>query len=372
MRHTNSFLNITTPGIPKLTPYTPGKPIAELERELGITESIKLASNENPLPTSPKVLEAIQAQLPNLARYPDGNGFVLRQALSIRHNVNPDTITLGNGSNDVIDLIARTFLYQNTEAIFSQYAFAVYAICTQATGANAQIAASLNYGHDLDRMLKLITSKTRVIFIANPNNPTGTWLPKTSLKTFMKSVPESVIIVIDEAYFEYVTELEYPDASLWLAEFPNLIVIRTFSKAYGLAGLRVGYALSNPEIAELLNRVRQPFNVNNLAQSAAIAALNDHEHLKQTVQLNTAGMEQLITGIADLGITHIPSVANFITIDLGDQEKSVTQIHQELLKLGCITRPLTAYSMPNYLRISIGLPEENTRFLNALKQVLNQ
>lgn len=363
----NQFLHLTAPGISALSPYIPGKPIAELERELGICGSIKLASNENPLRLSPKIKEAILANWDDLSRYPDGSGFTLRQALAKRHQVAPEAITLGNGSNDALDLIARTFLYPGVEAIFSQYAFAVYPICTQAVGATAKIATAHNYGHDLTAMAALITERTRVVFIANPNNPTGTWLNAAELQKFMQVLPPQVLVVVDEAYFEYVTEPEYPNTSCWLDAFPNLIVTRTFSKAYGLAGLRVGYALSHPDIANLLNRVRQPFNVNSLALAAATAALLDVEHLQQTVHCNSAGMQQLIDGISALELTWIPSVANFITINLN---MAAGPIDQALLKMGCIVRPLTAYAMPQHLRISIGLPEENARFLKALEQNL--
>ncbi|KOR29097.1 aspartate aminotransferase [Achromatium sp. WMS2] len=366
---TPNFLKLTAPGIPALAPYLPGKPISELERELGINNSIKLASNENPLGPSPKVPAAISAHLQELARYPDGNGFNLRHALAHKHQVTPECITLGNGSNDVLDIIARTFLYPGAEAIFSQYAFAVYPICTQAVGAKSQIAPACNYGHDLTAMARLVNPNTRVIFIANPNNPTGTWVTTQALKDFLNSLPTHVIVVIDEAYFEYVTNTEYPDTSLWLTALPNLIVTRTFSKAYGLAGLRIGYSLSHPQIANLLNRVRQPFNVNSLALIAAEVALSDHQHLQQVTNLNTQELALLSTGITNLGLSYIPSVANFITIDLA---RSAAPIYQALLKTGCIARPLAVYDMPNHLRVTVGLPEENARFLQALSQVLAQ
>lgn len=363
----NKFIHLAASGIPNLAPYIPGKPIAELERELGICNSIKLASNENPLCVSSKVKAAILANLDALTRYPDGNGFALRHILAKHHAIAPECITFGNGSNDVLDLIARTFLYPGVEAIFSQYAFAVYPICTQAVGATAKIAPAHNYGYDLSAMATLVSDRTRVIFIANPNNPTGTWLKSLELHNFIQALPPQVLVVVDEAYFEYVTETEYPDASRWLETLPNLIVTRTFSKAYGLAGLRVGYALSHPDIANLLNRIRQPFNVNSLALAAAEAALFDKEHLQQTVHLNSVGMQQLSNGINKLGLTWIPSVANFITIDLN---RPTEPINNSLLKMGCIVRPLSVYTMPHHLRISIGLPEENARLLSALEQIL--
>jgi histidinol-phosphate aminotransferase len=363
------FLDLTAPGIPALTPYVPGKPLSELERELGIQDSVKLASNENPLGPSPHVLQALDGQLADLARYPDGNGFALRQALARRLDVSPAAITLGNGSNDVLDIIARTFLYPGMEAIFSEYAFAVYPICTQAVGATARVAQARDYGHDLDAMAALVGEHTRVIFIANPNNPTGTWVPGDALRAFIEALPRQVILVVDEAYFEYVEEPEYPDTSRWLAAYPNLIVTRTFSKAYGLAGLRVGYGLSHPDLAELLNRVRQPFNVNSLGLAAAEAALEDQEHVRRSVQLNRQGMAQLSAGFTALGLVSIPSVANFITLDLG---RPAGPVDQALLRQGCIARPLGGYGLPRHLRVSIGLPEENVRFLEALGRVLQQ
>ena len=363
------FLEHVSPGVRALTPYVPGKPIAELERELGISHSIKLASNENPLGVSSKVTQAINEAMTEVARYPDGSGFELRQRLAQKHQLDPSAITLGNGSNDVLDMVARVFLTPGSESLFSEYAFAVYPISSQAAGAKLVAAPAKNYGHDLDAMLQRISANTRVVWIANPNNPTGTWLSETVLYSFLKKVPENTIVVMDEAYLEYVQEADYPDASLWLDEFPNLVVTRTFSKAYGLASLRVGYAISHPVIADMLNRVRQPFNVNSMAQVAALAALDDQGFIKQSVTLNNAGMTQLCEGFSSLGLSYIPSVGNFIALDL---QQNASNIDQALLRLGCITRPLSGYGMPNHLRISIGLEEENQRLLTALKEVLKQ
>ena len=363
----NAFLNLSAPGIGELKPYIPGKPLSELERELGISHSIKLASNENPLGASPKVGEAIMRALPEIARYPDGGGFALRQALSIHHAIDPACITLGNGSNDVLDMVARVFLAPGTQSLFSQYAFAVYPICSQAVGAELVVAPASAYGHDLQAMHERITANTRVIWIANPNNPTGTWLRKDALYDFIRELPTKIILVLDEAYTEYVGEEAYPDGSQWLKEFPNLVVIRTFSKAYGLASLRVGYALSHPDIADLLNRVRQPFNVNSLAQVAALAALQDQSFIKRAVELNRQGMRQLIQGVEALGLSYIPSAGNFITVDMG---RDASPLDQALLKSGCITRPLANYGMPNHLRFTIGHEAENARLLESLKMVL--
>jgi histidinol-phosphate aminotransferase len=361
------FLDFVAPGVRALTPYLPGKPISELERELGISDSIKLASNENPRGASPKVSMAVSGALREMARYPDGGGYDLRQRLAEKHQVDPLSITLGNGSNDVLDMVARVFLTPGSESLYSEYAFAVYPISSQAVGAKLVVTPAKAYGHDLDAMEQRLTPDTRVVWIANPNNPTGTWLKDGVLYQFLKKVPGCTIVVIDEAYHEYVQEEDYPDASKWLDEFPNIIVTRTFSKAYGLASLRVGYALSHPVIADLLNRVRQPFNVNNMAQVAALAALDDQDFIKQSIALNTAGMRQLTEGFQALSLSYIPSVGNFITLDLGMEAANVDQA---LLRLGCITRPLGGYGLPNHLRISIGLEEENQRFLSALKEVL--
>jgi histidinol-phosphate aminotransferase len=363
----NPYLRLSAPAIAELKPYLPGKPLSELERELGIVHAIKLASNENPLGVSPRVAEAIAAAVPELYRYPDGGGFALRRALADRHGVELEAVTLGNGSNDVLDLIARTFLYPGVEAVFSEHAFAVYPISTQAVGATARVAPARAFGHDLEAMRERVTDRTRVVFIANPNNPTGTWLRAGALWLFIASLPETVLVVVDEAYTEYVDDPDYPDASRWLAEFPNLIVTRTFSKAYGLAGLRVGYGISHPRVAELLNRVRQPFNVNSLAQVAALAALEDRAHLQQVVELNRAGMAQLSAGLARLGLEYIPSAGNFITLNLA---RGSATVYEALLRKGCITRPVTNYGLPNHLRVSIGLPEENTHFLAALAEVM--
>jgi len=369
----NLFLKYTAPGISGLHPYVPGKPVSELERELGICDSVKLASNENPLGASPMAKAAVADLLGELARYPDGGGFELRKALAKFHTVEADSVTLGNGSNDVLDLIARTFLAPGSEALFSEHAFAVYPICTQAVGATARVAPAHDgthgprYGHDLKAMRKLVGEKTRVIFIANPNNPTGTWVAKDELHQFIDSLPPKVIVVVDEAYTEYVKEDAFPDATQWLSQYPNLIVTRTFSKAYGLAALRVGYALSHPDVAELLNRVRQPFNVNALALAAAHAALDDREHIEKSVAANSAGMKQLTAGFEKLGLDYIPSVGNFVCVNVG---RSGAEVDAQLLRKGCITRPIGGYGLPQHLRITVGLHDENQRFLQALESVL--
>ncbi|MGB5761959.1 MAG: histidinol-phosphate transaminase [Sedimenticolaceae bacterium] len=363
----NRFIDLAAPGLASLRPYVPGKPLSELERELGITGSIKLASNENPLGPSPGVRAALERQIDDLTRYPDGAAFELRLALARRHGLDSACVTLGNGSNDVLDMIARVFLWSGRESLFSQYAFAVYPISSMAVGAKLRVAPALEYGHDLAAMQQMITDQTGVIWIANPNNPTGTRLGGSALRAFIESVPSRVIIVVDEAYFEYVRDDDYPDASQWLGDFPNLVVTRTFSKAYGLAALRVGYGLSHPDVADLLNRVRQPFNVDSFAQAAALAALQDQDYLRRSVELNRRGMQQLLEGVRRLGLDFIPSAGNFLTIDLG---RDAGPVDQALLRLGVVTRPVANYGLPNHLRVSIGLEHENARFIDALERVL--
>jgi len=363
----NRFIAQAASGLARLKPYTPGKPLSELERELGIKNSIKLASNENPLGPSPRVVAAISASLQELTRYPDGGAYALRSALAARHGVSAAGITVGNGSNDVLDMIARVFLWQGRESLFSEFAFAVYPLSSMAVGATLQVAPARHYGHDLEAMRAMLTPQTGVVWVANPNNPTGTRLPHDELRAFVEAVPESVIVVIDEAYFEYVGHDDHPDASQWLADFPNLIVTRTFSKAYGLAALRVGYSISHPDIADLLNRVRQPFNVDSLAQVGALAALEDQAYLDEAVALNDAGLRQLRDGLDRLGVAYIPSAGNFLTIDL---QRDAAAVDQALLRLGVVTRPIANYGLPNHLRVSVGLASENARFLDALEEVL--
>lgn len=364
---TNRFLELAVPGVTHLKPYVPGKPISELERELGITDSVKLASNENPLGCSELAKAAIQAELAQVGLYPDGGGVELRAALAARHGIEPNRITLGNGSNDVLDMIARVFLASGYESLFSQYAFAVYPISSQAVGATLNIVPAKDYGHDLEEMLNRVGEKTRVIWIANPNNPTGTWLNGEELEGFIAAVPSNVIVVVDEAYIEYVDEPDYPDASQWLDKYPNLIVTRTFSKSYGLASLRVGYGLAHPDITDLLNRVRQPFNVNSMALAAAKAALEDQAFIQRSVEMNRAGMAQMTGAFETMGLDYIPSVGNFITVDVG---RPAGEVDQGLLRAGCITRPVANYGLPNHLRITIGTEPENSRVLAALQQVL--
>ncbi|BCG64164.1 MAG: histidinol-phosphate aminotransferase [Methyloprofundus sp.] len=362
-----SIYQLANSGVQKLIPYQAGKPISELERELGLTEIIKLASNENPLGPSDKVKQVIQDNLVDLSRYPDGNGFALKAALSAKWQLSSEQITLGNGSNEILELLARAFLTTASEVIFSQHAFAVYPIVTQSVGAVAKVIPAVDYGHDLPAMLAAITDNTRLIFIANPNNPTGTYLTEQQLVEFLAALPEHVICVLDEAYFEYVAEVDYPSSVAWLAKYPNLIITRTFSKAYGLAGLRIGYGLSSPEMADILNRVRQPFNNNALALAAAEVALSDTEYLQATVALNKAGMQQLTSAFTEMGLPWITSVGNFVSVDL---LREAASINIALLHKGVIVRPVANYEMPNHLRISIGTVAENDFFIKTLQSVL--
>ena len=365
------FLSLALPGVQKLSPYVPGKPVEELAREFGLNpdEIIKLASNENPLGPAPSVLEAVQQALPELTRYPDGNGFTLKQALSERFGFALPMITLGNGSNDILELIGRAFAMPGTEVVFSQHAFAVYPIVTQAVGATPVQVPARNWGHDLPAMAAAITPATRLVFIANPNNPTGTWFERADFEAFMDSVPESVLVVLDEAYTEYVEAGAALNGFDYVERYPNLIVCRTLSKAYGLAALRVGYCISHPQVADVLNRVRPPFNVNSLALAAAVAALADEAYLTESRQLNLDGMRQLERGFSELGLQWIPSRGNFIAVDLG---RDAGPVYQGLLRAGVIVRPVAGYEMPNHLRVSIGLQAENQRFLEALAGVLGQ
>lgn len=369
---TQDIYQLANKGVQSLQAYAPGKPMSELERELGIQSIIKLASNENPLGCSQKVKDSLKSLKDELTLYPDGNGFALKKALVDHLSIddykfNLENIILGNGSNDVLELIARAFLNDTSEAIFSEFAFAVYPIAVQSVGAKAVVSAAKDWGHDLDEMLKLITAKTKVIFIANPNNPTGTWLDRNSIERFLAAVPENIIVVLDEAYFEYVQEKNYPNGISFLKQHPNLIVTRTFSKAYGIAGLRVGYGVAGKEIIDILNRVRQPFNVNSLAQIAAVEALKDQDFIRASVQCNIDGLIFLKQELKTLGLNFIDSVANFISIDFRDAE-TASKINQFLLNKGMIVRPIAVYAMPSFLRVTVGDARQNRLFIELLKE----
>ncbi len=349
-----------------ISPYQPGKPISELAREMGIPVDriVKLASNENPLGMSPKARRAVEAAIGGVERYPDQ--FELIRAVAGRCGVAESQVVLGNGSNDVLDLIARVFLAPGRSAVFAQHAFAVYPLATLSTGAELIATPARRYGHDLDAMRAAIRPDTRIVWIANPNNPTGNFLPYPEVRAFLEAVPHDVVVVLDEAYNEYLPPAERVDTAAWIRDFPNLVVTRTFSKIFGLAGLRVGYALASGEIADLMNRVRQPFNVNNLAIAAAVAALDDHLFVAESYELNRRGMEQIVAGLKRLGLEHIPSHGNFVTFRVGDG----AGVNQKLLKQGVIVRPIGGYGLPEWLRVTIGTEPENARFLEALEKAL--
>lgn len=344
-------------------------PPEELERRYGIRNAVKLASNENPEPLPAAVVQAMQNAAGGVARYPDGGSFALRSRLADHLGVQADQLTLGNGSNDVLVLLAETFLTSSHSAVYDEFSFVVYRLAVQAVGAVARVAKSnppehaQPLGHDLDAMRALIDADTRLVFIANPNNPTGTWVSDEALQGFIGELPAHVIVVLDEAYFEYAHAADGADAIDWLEKYPNLVIVRTFSKAYGLAGLRVGYAVSSAGIAELLNRVRQPFNVNSMAQAAALAALDEQAWVHDSVARSRAELERVRSGLEAAGVHCLPSRANFLLAHFG---ADAAECHEHLLRQGVIVRPVANYGLPEYLRISIGTEAENNRLLDAL------
>ena len=357
-----------------IAPYQPGKPISELAREYGLDERsiVKLASNENPLGLSPRARTAIERELAELSRYPDGNAFDLKAALSRKYGVPMEAIVVGNGSNDILEMAAAAFLAPGRSSVYSQHAFAVYPLATQARGAKGIVVPAKDFGHDPDAMLAAITPEARIVFIANPNNPTGTLVQGAALEAFVARAPRDVLVVIDEAYNEYLPPERRYDSTLWLPKHSNLLITRTFSKVYGLAGLRVGFGLCDPKVADLLHRIRQPFNVNNLALAAAVAALEDTEFVTKSYEVNRAGMRQLEHAFKALGIHWIPSAGNFVSFHVpasgGKPQAGI--VYDKLLRQGVIVRPVAGYCMPDHLRVTIGLREENERFLAALKYAL--
>jgi len=353
-----------------IAPYVPGKPIEELARELDLDPAgiVKLASNENPRGPGPKALAAIATAAADVTRYPDGNGFALRSALATRLSVPAGSLVLGNGSNDVLELVTQAFLTPGDEAIYAQHAFAVYPLATHARGARGIEVPAKDYGHDLAAMLAAVTPRTRVVFVANPNNPTGTWIDGAAMEAFVAKVPREVVVVLDEAYDEYLAPADRSRSVSWIGRYPNLIVSRTFSKAYGLAALRVGYGVMDPSVADLLNRVRQPFNVNSLAQAAAIAALEDTTYVEESARVNREGMRQIEAGLARLGVAFVPSHGNFLLVNAGDGAR----VYGALLRDGVIVRPVGNYGLPGFLRVTVGLPAENERFLTALGHALGR
>jgi len=365
--------DLPAPGhIRAIAPYQAGKPIDELAREFGLDPAgiVKLASNENPLGLPESARRAMLAAFDSLGRYPDPNGFDLKAALAARYDVPASWLTLGNGSNDILELAALALLAPGSAAVYSQYSFAVYRLATQARGARHIVVPARDYGHDPDAMLEAVDADTRIVFIANPNNPTGTFLPAQRIESFLERLHERhgsrVVVVLDEAYNEYLDpELRF-DSTAWVRRFPNLLVSRSFSKVYGLAGLRVGFGVAQPALTDLLNRVRQPFNVNVMAQAAAVAALSDSDFLRRSYELNRDGKRQLVEVFDRLGLEYVPSYGNFVLVRVGD----AARVNLELLKRGVIVRPVAGDGLPEWLRVSIGLPEENRRFAEALADIL--
>jgi histidinol-phosphate aminotransferase len=357
------------PYVSSINPYVPGKPMKELERELGITGSVKLASNENPIGASAKAIEALRHYLIgeyDLHRYPEGSGYYLKDALAkkLGHNISQDELILGNGSNELLDIAVRTFMSPGDEAVMARPSFVVYSMAVQAVGARAiEIPLTLDYRHDLQAMAGAVNEKTKIVFIANPNNPTGTINSKDEFESFMKRIPDNVLVVVDEAYFEYVVDADYPDTLQYFMKHSNLLILRTFSKAYGLAGLRIGYGIGRKELVVEMNKIRAPFNTSTLSQLAALHALSDDEHLEKSIAVNEAGKEYLYKELDALNLQYVPTQANFIYMPI---KRNAKEIYESLLKKGVIIRPMGAQE----IRVTIGLPEENRRFIETLKTVM--
>jgi histidinol-phosphate aminotransferase len=355
-----------------LAPYVPGKPIAELEREYGVSDIVKLASNENPYGPSPAALAAMRVAVDESWLYPDGSAHELKRALARHHGLAPECVTVGNGSNELLLLLAESFLGPACSAVCSQYAFAIYPLVIRATGASCiearalDAGAAMPYGHDLDALARAPQADTRLIFIANPNNPTGTWVDGAALRAFIAAAPIDALVVLDEAYVEYAALTGCGNGTAWLAEFPNLVIVRTFSKAYGLAGVRIGYALSHPEVADAMNRVRPAFNVSNVAQAGAIAALADQAHVLAGARNIVAERERVAAALRALGAVVVPSAGNFLLVEVGDAAAA----YERLLRGGVIVRPVAGYGLPRHLRVSIGLPSQNDRLLQQLAPLL--
>ncbi len=363
------FAALANPGVRALRPYRPGKPAEVLERERGVQDVLKLASNENPLGASPRTLAAAREALPDVGCYPDSSGYELKKALALHLGTAPEQITLGCGSNDILVLMAQCFLSPTASAVYSRHAFVVYPLAVRIAGARALVTPARDWGHDLNAMAEMAEEDTRLIYIANPNNPTGTWVDEETLVTFLEKLPPGIITVLDEAYYEYAKRPGYPDSLRLQQRFPSLVVTRTFSKIHGLAGLRIGYSVSHPEIADLLNRVRQPFNVNTVALAAALAALEDEAHVAASLECNREGMAALEAAFLRLGLPFIASAANFIAFEVPG--RAPEKIYESLLGQGVIVRPVEKdYQMIGHLRVSVGRAEENRRFLSALEKAL--
>jgi len=366
-RSHQGFSQVVRPQVADIRPYVPGKPISSLQRELSIKQVIKLASNENPLGCSPRSTAAIQNHLTELSRYPDGSAFYLKQTLSQKLGVQPENLIIGNGSNEVLELVARAFAAEGDEIIYSQYGFIVYALSAQVVGAKAIEVPAQDYGHNLQAMVEAITENTKIIYLANPNNPTGTRFDRIAWEAFIAQVPDQVLVVLDEAYFEYVEAEDYPNGLDYLAQYPNLLVVRTFSKIYGLAALRVGYLVGDPEVVDYLNRIREPFNVNHLAMVAAESALHDQHFVQKAVEINRQAKKILTEFFETYQLSYIPSSTNFMTVEIG---KQAAEVNEALLQKGVIVRPIANYGLPNHLRISMGTLLEMQQFVGILREVL--
>jgi len=349
-----------------LIPYSPGKPIEEVEREYGIAKSIKLASNENPLGPSPKAVQAIRERVEQLHLYPDGDCFYLKSGLAGKLAIRPEQLIFGNGSNEIIELAVRTFLRPGDEAVMAHQAFVVYRLVVQAVGGMSRVIPLHHFTHDLKAMAAAITPATRMVFLANPNNPTGTIYRRAAWEQFLDRISGDVLLVVDEAYFEYVEDEDYPDSLRYHEQGKTILTLRTFSKLYGLAGLRIGYGIGSPEVIALMQRVRQPFNVNAAAQWGALAALDDADHVRRSLEVNRAGKEYLTREFGRLGLEYVPSCGNFILLRVGNGE----HIFKQLLRLGIIVRPMGGYDLPEYVRVTIGTMEENETFIDALGSII--
>lgn len=352
--------------IRSLIPYEPGKPIEEVEREYGISGSVKLASNENPLGPSPRALAVLRERLPELHLYPDGDCFYLNRALARKLGVEPDRLIFGNGSNEIIELAARTFMRPGDEAVMAEQAFVVYELIVQAVGGKRKTVPLKNFTHDLAAMADAVTPQTRLVFLANPNNPTGTIYRRRDWEAFLERISPDVLVIVDEAYFEYVEEADYPNSLDYHARHPAILTLRTFSKLYGLAGLRIGYGIGAKDVIALMQRVRQPFNVNAPAQWAALAALDDSEHVQRSLGVNQQGVKYLQTEFARLGLSYVPSQANFILVRVGNGH----EVFQRLLQQGVIVRPMVGYKFPEHVRVTVGTMAQNQKLIGALERLI--
>lgn len=361
-----SIIDLVPEYIKSLIPYVPGKPIEEVEREYGVKDSVKLASNENPLGPSPNALAVLKEKLHLLHFYPDGDCFHLKRGMAERLKVSPEQLIFGNGSNELIELAVRTFMRPGDETLMARHSFVIFRLVVQAAGGSCAAVPMKNYTHDLEAIGEAMTPKTRIVFLANPNNPTGTIYRKREWERFLDRVPENTLLIADEAYFEYVSDPEYPNSLSYHRKGRAILTFRTFSKLYGLAGLRIGYAIGDRSLVDLMHRVRQPFNVNAAAQWAALAALDDRDHVSETLRVNREGMDYLEPELSRLGLETLPSHANFILVKVKNGE----EVFHQLMSRGVIVRPMGGYDLPEHIRVTVGTMEENKRFINALESIL--